>query len=155
MDRLTEKHWRNLDPWECCGQDNYCKRGCHDEGGCNNGCIVPKVYCRLAAYEDLNMDLRMLAEISTAEAEGRLLILPPTEESNYDGLKVKYRVYKARNNEPVEGCFVLRPDKDSAALYALIAYAGHCKNETLSHDILQWVGRLISNKAFNNGKEGD
>lgn len=52
MERLTEKHWRNLDPWECCGQDNYCQRGCHDQGGCANGCVVPKIYCRLARYED-------------------------------------------------------------------------------------------------------
>jgi hypothetical protein len=41
-----------MDPWECCGQDEYCKRGCHEEGGCNNGCIVPKLYVRLAKFED-------------------------------------------------------------------------------------------------------
>ena len=52
MERLTNEAWRNLDPWECCGQDNYCKRGCHDEGGCNSGCIVPKLYKRLAVLED-------------------------------------------------------------------------------------------------------
>lgn len=55
MVRLTDKSWRNLDPWECCGQDNYCKRGCHEEGGCNNGCIVPRLYSRLARYEDLGL----------------------------------------------------------------------------------------------------
>lgn len=52
MERLTNKAWGNLDPWECCGQDHYCKRGCHDEGGCNKGCIVPRLYKRLAQYED-------------------------------------------------------------------------------------------------------
>lgn len=52
-ERLTKKSWRNLDPWECCGQDSYCKRGCHENGGCTNGCIVPKLYSRLAEYEDL------------------------------------------------------------------------------------------------------
>lgn len=52
MDRLTSKCWRDLHPWECCGQDNYCALGSHDEGGCANGCIVPKLYFRLAAYED-------------------------------------------------------------------------------------------------------
>lgn len=62
MERLTNKAWRNLDPWECCGQDNYCKRGCFDEGGCNKGCIVPKIYDKLAKYED-------------AEEQGRLIIL--------------------------------------------------------------------------------
>jgi len=63
MERLTNKAWRNLDPWECCGQDNYCKRGCHDDGGCNKGCIVPKIYDELAVYED-------------AEEHGRLFVLP-------------------------------------------------------------------------------
>ena len=53
MERLTDKAWRNLDPWECCGQDKYCKRDCHEYGGCNNGCIVPRLYSRLARYEDL------------------------------------------------------------------------------------------------------
>lgn len=53
MERLTEECWRNLDPWECCGQDKYCQRGCHDEGGCTNGCKVPKLYIKLAKYEDL------------------------------------------------------------------------------------------------------
>lgn len=55
MERLTEKHWRNLDPWECCGQDRFCHRGCHDMGGCTNGCIVPKLYVRLASYEDTGL----------------------------------------------------------------------------------------------------
>lgn len=39
--------------WEMCGQDSYCKRGCHDDGGCTNGCIVPMLYSKLARYEDL------------------------------------------------------------------------------------------------------
>jgi hypothetical protein len=63
MKRLTDKCWRNFDPWECCGQDNYCQRNCHDEGGCAKGCIVPKLYDKLALHED-------------AEEQGRLVILP-------------------------------------------------------------------------------
>ena len=55
MERLTNEAWGNLDPWECCGQDYYCKRGCHEEGGCNNGCIVPRLYSSLAWYEDLGL----------------------------------------------------------------------------------------------------
>lgn len=55
MERLTDPCWKNLDPWECCGQDYYCKRGGHDKGGCTNGCIVPKLYARLAAYEDTGL----------------------------------------------------------------------------------------------------
>lgn len=63
MKRLTDEHWRNLDPWECCGQDKYCNRGCHDEGGCINGCIVPKLYARLAAYEDRGLEPEEIAEL--------------------------------------------------------------------------------------------
>lgn len=55
MERLTDKAWRNLDPWECCGQDKYCGRGCHDLGGCTGGCIVPKLYAQLGKYEDTGM----------------------------------------------------------------------------------------------------
>ena len=56
MERLTSKYWRNLDPWEMCGQDNYCKRGCHDQGGCTKGCIAPRIYARLAVYEDTGLE---------------------------------------------------------------------------------------------------
>ena len=104
MERLTDRYWRNFDPWECCGQDNYCQRGCHDEGGCANGCIVPKLYVRLAKYEDTGLepeevksldwerrreeertlaamwgygiDPDRLTDIIDAEKEGRLLVLP-------------------------------------------------------------------------------
>lgn len=66
MERLTRKNWRNLDPWEMCGQDNYCKRGCHEQGGCTKGCIVPRIYARLAAYEDL-MERWKLRSIEEAD----------------------------------------------------------------------------------------
>ena len=75
MKRLTEEHWRNLDPWECCGQDRFCGRGCNDLGGCTNGCIVPKLYARLAAYEDI-MPLDLAQEFAQAEKDGRLVVLP-------------------------------------------------------------------------------
>lgn len=99
MERLTDKHWRNLDPWECCGQDKYCKRNCHEEGGCANGCIVPKLYRRLAMYEDVGLapaeylmrkdeisvlemfkeqssDAEKAIKIAEARRENRLVILP-------------------------------------------------------------------------------
>ncbi len=56
MERLTDVCWRNFDPWECCGQDHCCTRGCHDEGGCKKGCIVPRIYTRLASYEDTGLE---------------------------------------------------------------------------------------------------
>ena len=50
--RITDKHCKNFDPWEFCGQDGYCKRGLRDKRGCLNGCIVPKLYRKLAKIED-------------------------------------------------------------------------------------------------------
>lgn len=101
MERLTSKYWRNLDPWEMCGQDNYCKRGCHEQGGCTKGCIVPRIYARLAAYEDSGLEPGEIADfmkrweqaveiggmlkkygidhiwdIIQAEQDGRLVVLP-------------------------------------------------------------------------------
>ena len=55
MKLLTVEHWQNLDPWECCGQDNYCIRPSNKPGGCRNGCIVQKLYTRLAQYEDTGL----------------------------------------------------------------------------------------------------
>ena len=63
MSRLTDRCWRNLDPWECCDQNFHCSRKLNDDGGCINGCIVPKLYKHLAEYEDL-------------EEQGLLLKLP-------------------------------------------------------------------------------
>lgn len=51
--RITKENWKNLDPWEMCGQDSYCTRDCHNEDGCLNGCIVPKLYVELAKREDM------------------------------------------------------------------------------------------------------
>ena len=99
MERLTDKAWRNFDPWECCGQDKYCQRGCHDPGGCTKGCIVPQLYARLGAYEDtgltpgevksmqeehfsglemakLHSALMELKKYQEADKDGRLVVLP-------------------------------------------------------------------------------
>ena len=100
MERLTNKAWRNFDPWECCGQDKYCQRGCHDPGGCTKGCIAPRLYARLGAYEDtgltpqevLSMKFEWCAmmdalnsigggytrlrELAEADKDGRLEVLP-------------------------------------------------------------------------------
>lgn len=65
MDRLTVSDLNKVcyDPWELCGMDSYCKKGCHEEGGCTKGCHILKMYRKLAEYEDL-------------EEQGRLLRLP-------------------------------------------------------------------------------
>ena len=103
MERLTNKAWRNFDPWECCGQDKYCQRGCHDPGGCTKGCIVPQLYARLGAYEDTELtpeeidmdheaaeqlrhlcrdcDLDRLEKLAEADRDGRLVVLPEGPEA--------------------------------------------------------------------------
>ena len=87
MSRLTDRCWRNLDPWECCGQNFHCSRKLNDDGGCINGCIVPKLYKHLAEYEDL-------------EEQGLLLKLP---------CKIGSIVYVVgtkclKGEEPIGGC---------------------------------------------------
>lgn len=96
----------------------------------------------LSSYRASGLSPEQAQEIAKAQAEGRSIMLPSLEESDYTGLKVKYRVYKAKDNAPVEGCFVLRPDKDLAAVAALTAYAKATANKQLAIDILQWVSNI-------------
>lgn len=65
MERLTVNDLNKVcyDPWELCGMESYCTKGCHEEGGCAKGCEVLKIYRKLAEYEDL-------------EEQGKLLKLP-------------------------------------------------------------------------------
>lgn len=65
----------------------------------------------------------------------------PPYDPDYQGLKHKYNVYKAEDGSRVESCFVLRPDKDPAAVAALRAYAGATDNALLAADIWGWVGQ--------------
>ena len=65
MERLTVNDLNKVyyDPWELCGMDNYCKRGCYEEDGCTKGCHILKMYRKLTEYEGL-------------EEQGKLLKLP-------------------------------------------------------------------------------
>jgi hypothetical protein len=83
-----------------------------------------------------------LKALVEADTDKRCLVLPPTENSECEGLYGKYRVFKARNNEPVEDCFVLRPDKDAAARYALLTYATYCGNPQLAGDLNRWIDEI-------------
>lgn len=56
------------------------------------------------------------------------------------GLYGKYIVRKSDNGEYVDNCFVLRPDKDKAAVVALRAYAEATDDKMLAADIVNWVG---------------
>lgn len=53
------------------------------------------------------------------------------------GLYAKYEVTK--DGEPVEDCFVLEPEDDSAAREALIRYAEETDNEQLAEELREWV----------------
>jgi len=58
------------------------------------------------------------------------------------GIYAKYEVTK--DGEPVEGCFVLEPEDDSAAREALIRYAEETDNEELAEDLREWVVDLCT-----------
>ncbi len=57
-----------------------------------------------------------------------------------EGLKIKYNVFKADTGEQIFNCFVLRPDKDPAAVEAIRTYAAATGNANLASDLLRWVG---------------
>jgi len=57
-----------------------------------------------------------------------------------DGLYTKYNVIKADTGEPVNDCFVLRPDRDPASVSALRTYAKTTENKELAANIIKWVG---------------
>lgn len=82
MERLTDKDLLQTiyDPWELCGMDGVCTKGCHDEDGCTKGCYILKMYHKLADYEDL-------------EEQGKLIKLP---------CKVGDTVYIIKNDEIIK-----------------------------------------------------
>lgn len=59
------------------------------------------------------------------------------------GLYNKYMVVKVVDGTVIENCFILRPDKDPAAVKALQAYAAAADNGRLAYDIWAWVGRPL------------
>lgn len=71
-----------------------------------------------------------------------------TQIDEYAGLKLKFLVFKADTGERIENCFVLRPDKDRAAVEALSAYAEATDNKTLADDIYNWVGNGVTVKKW-------
>ena len=67
-------------------------------------------------------------------------------QDDTDGLKRKYIVMKSDTGELVDDCFVLRPDKDDAAIYALNAYANSTGNRELAKDIKAWINDLLGGR---------
>lgn len=65
------------------------------------------------------------------------------ESSRNIGLYTKYAVYDNEDGgSVVTDCFVLRPDKDPAALIALRTYAVVTDNVELASDIINWCKNL-------------
>ena len=64
-----------------------------------------------------------------------------------DGLKVKYIVLKVKDGSTVDGCFVLRPDKDPAARAAVLAYADATENTMLAEDIRKAWGEAAKKEG--------
>lgn len=91
---------------------------------------------------DRNRDIisALKAAPTIIPAEDKGYILAPQEE--YAGLKRKYVVLKSDTGEIVENCFVLRPDKDKAAIAALLAYADAADNQVLAKDIRAWLSTI-------------
>ena len=57
------------------------------------------------------------------------------------GLYDKYEVKK--DGEPVESCFVLEPESDSAAREALWTYADETDDGELANDLKEWLLRTV------------
>lgn len=59
------------------------------------------------------------------------------------GIYNKYTVIDNKTGQPVDGAvFVLKPDKDPAALKSLETYASATDNTKLSEDIMMWIDQI-------------
>ncbi|WP_289141511.1 hypothetical protein [uncultured Brevibacillus sp.] len=71
------------------------------------------------------------------------------------GLVVKYDVRKVDTGKLVNNCFVLRPDKDPAAIDALIEYALRTENVELQQDIAVWLKQIAGKEDVNYYEVGE
>lgn len=61
--------------------------------------------------------------------------------SKQKGLYGKFLVIKVVDGTVIDDCFILRPQKDPAAVKALQTYAAHTENRALAEDLYKWVGK--------------
>jgi len=92
----------------------------------------------LDMYPEQEMPIVQWAEYASLLSEEQPEIVAEMNEQK--GLFGKYIVRKASDGTPIDNCFVLRPDKDPAAVTAIRAYAEATDNSFLADDLLQWVG---------------
>ncbi len=98
--------------------------------------------CQNAAKLDFEDALHMAITALRTQSDNGVdsKITEPEFSNEKDGLKAKYHVFKANTGEIVNNCFVLRPDKDPAAIAAIQVYASTTSNKDLASDLIQWVG---------------
>lgn len=155
MERLTDKYWRNFDPWEFCGQDNYCKRGCHDPGGCRNGCIVPKLYSRLALYEETGLGPEEIKELKADWYVANQLI----QEYKAIG-KVEHALSLLKAEH--DGRLLVLPCKIGDTLYMIVkkpipekGWLRYVRRFSLTYKNLAWVLRCLGKRVFPSSKEAE
>lgn len=93
MERLTVNDLNKVcyDPWELCGMESYCTKGCHEEGGCAKGCKVLKIYRKLSEYEDLEERIYKIY----GECDGLLETVVEHLE-RHENIDIPESVFKAR-----------------------------------------------------------
>ena len=64
---------------------------------------------------------------------------PAEEVCGMKGLYSRYEVRKRSDGTPVNNCFVLRPDRDDAAIAAMLAYADATSDSQLAKELREWV----------------
>lgn len=90
-------------------------------------------------FDNLISDLVYVACYPTNPAKA----IPVPDHGRQDGLYSKYFVIKTETGEIVQDCFVLRPQKDKAAVAALLLYAEETESQELSSNIRGWLSTII------------
>lgn len=115
----------------------FCKEGCSPS--CNEE--LAELLQKKAEKQDKNKQFS--PSVSNYEKENE------QEQDKQEGLKIKYNVTKVSDGSPVYDCFVLRPDRDPAAIAAIYAYAEATTNKTLAEDLRRWMEELKERRARN------
>jgi len=118
--------------WEKTGYICRCGKNLYKTEGCF-GAALHCVSCLagVGCYTDLLEAKKEFERIY--KIKGNLM------SRDKDGLRIKYNVYKVANGSLINNCFVLRPDKDPAAVEALKRYAETTENLQLAEDIRKWI----------------
>ena len=105
--------------------------------------LCPAYLCKMdeegVVRDNLGREVKSSILATMINNPERITRRPLQEDDGKRGLYSKYKVTKA-DGTPLDGdCFVLRPDRDEAAIRALEAYADATNNENLAADIREWL----------------